>query len=153
MRKDRGVGRTTKEVGTRMRLQEKLGDWNLRANESERLWPFYYSKKNDTLYRSYRKDWHRQGVFTFDYHTRNDKNTYEYAPSETNTLLPEDAVPVDAMDTNNGWRMSGQLLIINKEKTKTRNDTFQKYIRHQEEHISQYYTQLEFLTVPIKIYE
>jgi hypothetical protein len=62
---------------------------------------------------------------------------------------------VDAMDTNNGWRMSGQLLIINKEKTKTRtrNDTFQKYIRHQEEHISQYYTQLEFLTVPIKIYE
>jgi hypothetical protein len=60
---------------------------------------------------------------------------------------------VDAMDTNNGWRMSGQLLIINIEKTKTRNDTFQKYIRHQEEHISQYYTQLEFLTVPIKIYE
>jgi hypothetical protein len=60
---------------------------------------------------------------------------------------------VDAVDTNNRWRMSGQLLIINKEKTKTRNDTFQKYIRHQEEHISQYYTQLEFLTVPIKIYE
>jgi hypothetical protein len=78
---------------------------------------------------------------------------YEYVPSETNNLLPEDAVPVDAMDTNNGWRMSGQLLIINKEKTRTRKETFQDYIRNQEEHISQYYTQLEFLTVPIKIYE
>jgi hypothetical protein len=78
---------------------------------------------------------------------------YEYVPAETNKLLPEDAVPVDAMDTNNGWRMLGQLLIINKEKTRTRKETFQKYIRHQEEHISQYYTQLEFLTVPIKKYE
>jgi hypothetical protein len=105
MRKNRGVGRMMKEVGTRLRPQEKLGDWNIRANESERLWPFYYSKKNDILYRSYRKDWHRQGVFTFDCHTRNDKNTYEYVPSENNKLLPEDAVPVDAMDTNTGWRM------------------------------------------------
>jgi hypothetical protein len=105
------------------------------------------------LYRSYRKDWHRQGVLTFDCHTRNDKNTYKYVPLETNKLLPEDAVPVDVMDTNNGWRMSGQLQIINKEKTKTRKDTFQKYIRHEEEHISQYYMQLEFLTVTIKIYK
>jgi hypothetical protein len=78
----------------------------------------------------------------FDCHTRNDKDTYEYVPSETNNLLPEDAVPVDAMNTNNGWRMPGQLLIINKEKTRTRKETFQEYIRHQEEHISQYYTQL-----------
>jgi hypothetical protein len=136
-----------------MRLKEKLGDWNILANESERLWPFYYSKKNDVLYRSYRKDWHQQGVFNFDCPTRNNKNTYEYVPSETNNLLPEDAVPVDAMDTNNGCRMSGQLLIVNKEKTRTRKETFQEYIRNQEEHISQYYTQLEFLTVPIKIYE
>jgi hypothetical protein len=56
MRKNRGVGRMTKEVGTRMRLKEKLGDWNILANNSERLWPSYYSNKNDVLYRSYRKD-------------------------------------------------------------------------------------------------
>jgi hypothetical protein len=42
----------------------------------------------------------------------------------------------------------------NKGKTRTRKETFQQqYIRHQEEHISRYYTQLEFLMVPIKIYE
>jgi hypothetical protein len=48
--------RMTQEIGTRKRLQEKLGDWNITANASERLWPFYYSNQKDTLYRSYRKD-------------------------------------------------------------------------------------------------
>jgi hypothetical protein len=34
MSKNRGEGRTTKEVGTRMRLKEKLGDWNITASKS-----------------------------------------------------------------------------------------------------------------------
>jgi hypothetical protein len=56
MNKNRGEGRTTREIGQRMRLQIPLGNWNIPANESERLWPFYYSHDTDTLYRSYREE-------------------------------------------------------------------------------------------------
>lgn len=48
-----------REVGKRMRLRLPLGDWLTKANDSERLWPFYYSNKNNVLYRSYRKEWHK----------------------------------------------------------------------------------------------
>jgi hypothetical protein len=47
LEKNRGEGSTTKEVGNRMRLRRSMGDWNQMANESERLWPFYYSKNHD----------------------------------------------------------------------------------------------------------
>jgi hypothetical protein len=70
MTKNRGDGRTIKEIGTRMRLKLKLGDWNKTAQASERLWPFYYSKKKDMLYMSYREEWHRQEEFNYDCHTR-----------------------------------------------------------------------------------
>jgi hypothetical protein len=57
------------------------------------------------------------------------------------------------MDTEGGWRTS-----FNQPMTKGRNkgktpDSFMTYLMTQEEHISQYYTQIEFNTVPIKIYE
>ena len=50
MKKNRGEGRMTGEIGQRMRLRKPLGDWNILANKSERLWPFYYSDKTDTSY-------------------------------------------------------------------------------------------------------
>jgi hypothetical protein len=56
MEENRGEGRMMKEIGTRMRMKEILGDWNIKANKSERLWPFYYSITRDILYRSYRKE-------------------------------------------------------------------------------------------------
>jgi hypothetical protein len=37
--------------------------------------------------------------------------------------------------------------------TTRRKETFQEHVRSQEEHISQYYTQIEFLTVPFTMYE
>jgi hypothetical protein len=49
--------------------------------------------------------------------------------------------------------MSGQLILMKTTKTGTRKETFQEYIRSQEEYISQYYTQIEFLSTPIEIYE
>jgi hypothetical protein len=112
MNKNRGDGRTIKEIGTRMRLKIKVRDWKKTATALERLWPFYYSNKKDTLYRSYREEWHRQEEFNYNCHTRNDKSTYEYTTSENIKVLPEDAVPVDAMDTTEEWRISGQLLIM-----------------------------------------
>jgi hypothetical protein len=66
MEENRGNGRMIKEIGTRMRMKEILRDWNIKANESERLWPFYHSITRDILYRSYRKQWHQQGDFYYD---------------------------------------------------------------------------------------
>jgi hypothetical protein len=37
MEKNRGEGRMTREIGTRMRLMRPLGEWNVTANESETM--------------------------------------------------------------------------------------------------------------------
>ena len=63
----------------------------------------YYSEDTDILYRSYRKIWHRNGEFCYDFHTIADNNTYNYETSGNVTTLPEDATPIDVMDTDNGW--------------------------------------------------
>jgi hypothetical protein len=68
-------------------------------------------------------------------------------------MLPEDTVPIYIMDTEEGWRMSGQLLIMKKAIRRTTPASFMKYLMTQEEHISQHYTQIEFDIVPIKLYE
>jgi hypothetical protein len=153
MDKNNGKGRSTKEIGTRMRLRRTLGDWNQSANESERMWPFYYSATTDTLYRSYRKEWHKQGDYYYDCHAKTKNNTYSYKSNNNITMLPMNAIPTDVMDTEEGWRIS-----LNQPRMKTRNkrvmtDSFMKYLMTQEEHITQYYTQVDFDTIPIKIYE
>jgi hypothetical protein len=155
MKKNRGEGRTTREIGQRMRLRIKLGDWNIPANESDRLWPFYFSRTEQKLYRSYREEWHRQGNFYYDCHSRNEKDKYDYTPTENIDSLPVDAVPTDVMDTEEGWRVSGHLPMMTweKEKTTVHNGTFMEYLLSQEEHISQYYAQIEFHTVPMEIYD
>jgi hypothetical protein len=153
MKKNRGEGRLTGEIGQRMRLRIKLGDWNKTANESDRLWPFYFSRMKDTLYRSYREKWHQQGKFYYDCHSRNSNNKYEYKSTENIDYLPADAVPTDVMDTEEGWRVSKHQPMMTWEKTAVNNGTFMEYLLSQEEHISQYYEQIEFLTVPMKIYE
>jgi hypothetical protein len=152
-KKNRGEGRMTREVGQRMRLRIKLGDWNKTANDSDRLWPFYFSRTTQKLYRSYRKEWHRQGEFYYDCHSRNRNNKYEYTSTENIDYLPADAVPTDVMDTEEGWKVSGHLPMMTWEKKTVNNETFMDYLLSQEEHISQYYTQIEFLMVPIEIYE
>jgi ribonuclease HI len=136
-----------------MRLRIKLGDWNKTANESDRLWPFYFSRTKDTLYRSYREEWHQQGEFFYDCHSRNRNNKYNYTKTENIDYLPADAVPTDVMDTEEGWRVSGHLPMMTWEKKTVQNGTFMEYLLSQEEHISQYYEQIEFLMVPMKIYE
>jgi hypothetical protein len=42
---------------------------------------------------------------------------------------------------------------MKKEKKSTSNETFMEYLMSQEEHISQYYAQIKFFMVPVKIYE
>jgi hypothetical protein len=57
------------------------------------------------------------------------------------------------MDTEVGWRVTQHLPMRKTETKKEIPTTFVEYIRTQEEHIAQYYTQIQFLTVPHKIYE
>jgi hypothetical protein len=82
-------------------------------------------------------------------------DTYEYVTTGNVKLLPEDASPTDVMDTENGWRISTHLPMrtTQKEHQSTRTETFMEYLMKQEEHITQYYTQIEFLSVPMEIYE
>jgi hypothetical protein len=153
MDKNRGEGQTTGEIGKRMQLRTPLGNWTIPANELERMWPFYYSHKTDILYRSYREKWHKNGEIYCDCHTMTEHDTYSYTAKGNVKSLPEDALPTDIMDTKEGWRISGHLPMMEKETIREEEDTSMAYLRTQEEHITQYYTQIEFLSVPIKIYE
>ena len=67
--------------------------------------------------------------------------------------LPPDASPTDVMDTEEGWRVSIHQPVQLIHQNIARNETFMDYLMSQEEHVSQYYTEIKFLTVPIKIYK
>ena len=152
-KKNREEGRMTGEIGQRMRLTKQLGNWLVLANNSERLWPFYYSEETDILYRSFRKEWHTNGEYYYDCHMIADNDTYNYVPDGNVERLPNDATPADVMDTKEGWRIANHHPMQSKQQTTVRTDTFKEYLMSQEEHVSQYYTEIEFSTSPIKIYE
>jgi hypothetical protein len=80
-------------------------------------------------------------------------DTYEYVPSGNVPILPEDASPTDVMYTEDGWKISTHLPMRTNIPHRETPGTFMEYLLAQEEHISQYYTQIEFLSVPVTIYE
>jgi hypothetical protein len=131
-KKNRGEGRMTGEIGQRMRLRRPLGEWAILANASERMWPFYYSHDTNTLYRSYREEWHRNGDFYYDCHTMTDNDTYEYVTTGNVKTLPKDASPTDVMDMEAGWRVSQQLPMRVKEIKKIITRNFIEYLGSQE---------------------
>ena len=141
------------QVGKRLRLSCPLGDWKVMANHSERLWPFYYSHHNNVLYRSYRKDWYKQGIFSFDCHQGNNEETFDYTKFNTVDKLPDDSVPVDVKDAIDGWRIAFFQALDTCETELLSPNSFMETLMQQPEHISQYYTQIDFHTVPIRIYE
>jgi hypothetical protein len=153
MKKHRGEGRTTGEIGQRMRLKKRLGDWNTSATNSERIWPFYYSIGKDILYRSYREEWHRNNEIQYDSHNRNKNFTYQYKPTENTKSIPDDTVPTDVMDTETGWRISSHSPMKTPVTTRKINTTFMDFLLCQEEHITQYYAEIDFQMVPQRIYE
>jgi len=142
-----------KDIGTRMRLSLPLGNWQVRANDSERLWPFYYSNANNILYRSFRRDWHKQGTFSFDCHQGNDEETFDYVQFTNVDTLPDDSVPVDVKDAVNGWRIAFYQALELPNDAQLPPHTFIETLMQQPAHISQYYTHIEFQTVPFRIYE
>ena len=98
-----------------MRLMKPLGDWLIPANNSKRLWPFYYSEDTAILYRSYRKKWEKNRYFYYNCHKIADNDTYNYKPDGNVETLPIDASPTDVMDTEEGWRISNHQPVRNKE--------------------------------------
>ena len=57
------------------------------------------------------------------------------------------------MDTEDRWRISNHQPVQTKQKNTVQNETFMDYLLSHEEHVTQYYTKIDFLTVPITIYE
>ena len=141
-KKNREDGRMTGEIGRRMRLMKPLGNWLVLANESERLWPFYYSEDTDILYRSYRRNWNKNGDFYYNCHLIADNDTYNYDPVGKVNALPPDASPADVIDTEEGWRISIHQPVQIIQKNTVKSETFLDYIMSQEEHVSQYYLSL-----------
>jgi hypothetical protein len=88
--------------------------------------PRHVQKNPDTLYRSYREEWHRNGEFYHDGHTMSDNDTYDYTTTGNVKLLLKDASPTDVMYTEEGWRISGHLPMLNteQEQESARNGTF-----------------------------
>jgi hypothetical protein len=84
------------------------------------------------LYRSYRKEWHRQGDYYYDCHVWIENNTYNYKSANNIPLLPRNAVPTDVMDMEGGWRISfNQPMMKERNKGKTP-DSFMTYLMTQE---------------------
>jgi hypothetical protein len=82
-----------------------------------------------------------------------DNDTYDYVQSGNVPLLPVDASPADVMDTEDGWRITTHLPMMPRNIYRGTPATFMEYLMAQEEHITQYYTQIDFLTIPVTIYE
>jgi hypothetical protein len=80
-----------------------------------------------------------------------DNDTYEYVTTGNVNTLPMDASPTDVMYTEAGWRVSQHLPMRAKEIKKIITRNFMEYLGSQEEHIAQYYTQIEFFVVPYEI--
>jgi hypothetical protein len=57
------------------------------------------------------------------------------------------------MDTDEGWRISNHFPTMTQNTQSEPPETIMEYIMKQEEYISQYYTQIEFLSAPVTIYK
>ena len=83
------------------RLIESLGKWTTTIKSSKRLWPFYYSSKNNTLYQGYREDWHDNTKYQFDEYECYEGDVFKFTPEDKNIELKyisDDTTPVDVVD-------------------------------------------------------
>ncbi|OEU13908.1 hypothetical protein FRACYDRAFT_242262 [Fragilariopsis cylindrus CCMP1102] len=67
--------------------------------------------------------------------------------------LPNDASPTDVMDTEDGWRISEHHPIRKQDEECVESKTIIQYLQSQEEHVSQYYAEINFSTTPYEVYE
>ena len=146
-------GKHTQNKGKRRQLKHPLENWQVLAQDSERLWTFHYSNKKNILYRSFRNEWHQQGSFTFDCHQGMNVRTFGYEKFESTTDLPLDSVPVDEFNAVTGWRISFYQQLVIPTKPIVPIKSFLDHLFNQQDHIAQYYTEVEFHIAPIALYE
>ena len=88
--------------------ETQLGRWTSTIHTSSRLWPYYYSVSENTVYRGYREDWHSNEKYQFDAYQGNDAELFDFNPIDRNIeikYMPTDAIPVDTVCTPRGWRV------------------------------------------------
>lgn len=143
-------------------IKLELGNWLVHWNESDRLWPFYYASQSDSLYKSYRQQWHSHDEYQYErYEGHASDPVYSFEPiqnsfhtdeeSEIKVLekvltLPDDAVPCDVTDSSGkGWGIVPHYCITSKAQANIESpENFENFIRQQPEFISQYYSHIEF---------
>ena len=82
--------------------ETQLGRWTSTIRTSGRLWPYYYSISENTVYRGYREDWHSNEKYQFDAYQGNDAELFDFIPIDHNIELkdiPSETVPVDTVCT------------------------------------------------------
>ena len=80
----------------------QLGRWMSTIRTSSRLWPYYYSISENTVYIEYREDWHSNEKYQFNAYQGNDAELFDFIPIDQNIELkyiPSDAVLVDTVCT------------------------------------------------------
>ena len=60
--------------------ETQLGRWMSTIHTSSRLWPYYYSVSENTVYRGYREDWHSNEKYQFDAYQGNDAELFDFIP-------------------------------------------------------------------------
>ena len=90
------------------RLIKSLGKRTTTIYSSKQLWPFYYSSKNNTLYREYREAWHDNTKYQFNEYACNEGDVFKFTPKDRNIefkYIPDDTIPVDVVDAQQGWKV------------------------------------------------
>lgn len=94
---------------SRWKTTVQLGDWRVSANNSDRLWSFYYSQQKDILYQSYQTHWHSHTEYKYVAMQGHHPDIYSFEVPHTVChkvhALPPDAVPCDVEDHEHGWRI------------------------------------------------
>ena len=79
------------------------------------MWPFYYSRGENRVYRGYCGDLYSNNRYQFNSYKGEDDKVFDYDPVDQNTELAytlTDAVPVDIAHTPRGWRVCQHQAVI-----------------------------------------
>ena len=83
----------------------ELGNWKVKANDSDQLWPFYYSQQTDTLYKSYQKKWFSHIEYEYNALRGDLPDTYAFATLHKLSILPYDPATCNFKDIEHGWKV------------------------------------------------
>ena len=89
----------------RWKSNVELGNWKVKANDSDQLFPFNYLQWNNTLYKSYCKKWFSHMEYKYGAICGNNPDFYTFVVSQKVFKIPSDAVPCDVEDSDKWWHI------------------------------------------------